>query len=207
MVTFISNWAQGIIVAVIVASIIEMILPNGSSKKYIKVVIGIYILFVIITPIVNKFPKNGLDVNSILNIEENKNYKAVSSSNLEEKNALNIKYMYETNLKSDIKTKIQNKGFIAKSVDVEISDDEKYNINKIKIEITGEVEENTGSKKNSKNVITIVDNIEKVKIDLSKSKTKEDEEKTYKISEKNANLLKDYLCNNYDVQVKNIEIY
>lgn len=207
MVTFISNWAQGIIVAVIVASIIEMILPNGSSKKYIKVVIGIYILFVIITPIVNKFPKNGLDVNSILNIDENKNYKAVSSSNLEEKNALNIKYMYETNLKSDIKTKIQNKGFIAKSVDVEISDDEKYNINKIKIEITGEVEENTGSKKNSKNVITIVDNIEKVKIDLSKSKTKEDEEKTYKISEKNVNLLKDYLCNNYDVQVKNIEIY
>ena len=32
MVAFISNWAQGIIVAVIIASIIEMILPEGSSK-------------------------------------------------------------------------------------------------------------------------------------------------------------------------------
>ena len=36
MVAFISNWAQGIIVAVIIASIIEMILPEGSSKKYIN---------------------------------------------------------------------------------------------------------------------------------------------------------------------------
>ena len=44
MVAFISSWAQGIIVAVIIASIIEMILPEGSSKKYIKVVIGVYIL-------------------------------------------------------------------------------------------------------------------------------------------------------------------
>lgn len=33
MVAFISSWAQGIIVAVIIASIIEMILPEGSSKN------------------------------------------------------------------------------------------------------------------------------------------------------------------------------
>lgn len=49
MIDFLSNWAQGIIVAVIIATIIEMILPNGSSKKYVKVVVGIYILFTIIS--------------------------------------------------------------------------------------------------------------------------------------------------------------
>ena len=42
---WISDWVQGIIVAVIIVTIIEMILPNGNSKKYIKVVIGIYIIF------------------------------------------------------------------------------------------------------------------------------------------------------------------
>ena len=69
MVAFISNWAQGIIVAVIIASIIEMILPEGSSKKYIKVVIGVYILFVIVTPIVNQFSNNSnsIDTDSIFN--------------------------------------------------------------------------------------------------------------------------------------------
>ena len=37
MIEWITNWAQGIIIAVIIATIIEMILPNGSCKKYIKV--------------------------------------------------------------------------------------------------------------------------------------------------------------------------
>ena len=36
MVEWISNWAESIIVAVIIATIIEMILPEGNSKKYIK---------------------------------------------------------------------------------------------------------------------------------------------------------------------------
>ena len=55
MIKFLSNWAQNIIVAVIIGSIIEMILPSGSLKKYVKVVIGIYILFSIVSPIINKF--------------------------------------------------------------------------------------------------------------------------------------------------------
>ena len=35
MIDWISTWAQSIIIAVIIATIIEMILPSGSSKKYI----------------------------------------------------------------------------------------------------------------------------------------------------------------------------
>lgn len=45
MINWISNWAQGIIVAVIIGTIIEMVLPEGNCKKYVKVVIGIYIIF------------------------------------------------------------------------------------------------------------------------------------------------------------------
>ena len=48
MLEIISVWAQGIIVSVIIATIIEMILPNSSNSKYIKVVIGVFILFNII---------------------------------------------------------------------------------------------------------------------------------------------------------------
>ena len=66
MIDFLSNWAQGIIVAVIIATIIEMILPNGSSKKYVKVVVGIYILFTIISPIITKFSSNNFNINDIL---------------------------------------------------------------------------------------------------------------------------------------------
>ena len=206
MIAFVRIWAEGIIVAVIVASIIELILPEGSSKKYIKVVIGIYILFVIVTPVINNFSNKSLDVSSIVDFESKEEYKQVSSSNLEEKNIINIRSMYEMNLQSDIKTKLQNKGYIVENVSVDISDDEKYTINKIDIKISGKQEERTETKKKEKEVITIVDNIEKVKIDLSKNEEKNEKENEYKISEKETATLKEYLSSNYDVQIKNIQI-
>ena len=206
MIAFVRIWAEGIIVAVIVASIIELILPEGSSKKYIKVVIGIYILFVIVTPVINNFSNKSLDVSSIVDFESKEEYKQVSSSNLEEKNILNTRSMYEMNLKSDIKTKLQNKGYIVENVSVDISDDEKYTINKIDIKISGKQEERIEIKKKEKEVITIVDNIEKVKIDLSKNEEKNEKENEYKISEKETATLKEYLSSNYDVQIKNIQI-
>ena len=52
MISWISSWAQGIIMAVIIGAIIEMILPEGNSKKYVKIVIGVYILFTIISPVI-----------------------------------------------------------------------------------------------------------------------------------------------------------
>ena len=52
MISSISSCAEQIIIAVIIATILEMILPKGNSKKYIKTVIGIYILYTIISPII-----------------------------------------------------------------------------------------------------------------------------------------------------------
>lgn len=52
MISNISSWAEQIIIAVIIATILEMVLPNGNSKKYIKTVIGIYILYTIISPVI-----------------------------------------------------------------------------------------------------------------------------------------------------------
>lgn len=209
MVAFISSWAQGIIVAVIIASIIEMILPEGSSKKYIKVVIGVYILFVIVTPIVNQFSNNSnsIDADSIFNFENEENTLEVSSKNLEEKNVTSIKSMYEMNLKSDIKNKIQSKGYIVQEVNVEISDDEKYSINKILVVVSGEQQsEETKDNGSKKKVVTIVEHVEKVKVDISKQNSESKGEKKYTISEKKANNLKEYLSSQYDIAVKNIEI-
>ncbi len=52
MISNISSWAQQIIIAVVIATILEMILPKGNSRKYIKTVIGIYILYTIISPVI-----------------------------------------------------------------------------------------------------------------------------------------------------------
>ncbi len=52
MISNISSWAEQIVIAVIIAIILEMVLPKGNSKKYIKTVIGIYILYIIILPVI-----------------------------------------------------------------------------------------------------------------------------------------------------------
>ena len=42
-----------IVIAVIISTIIEMILPSNKNKKYIQMVIGVYVLFNIISPIIS----------------------------------------------------------------------------------------------------------------------------------------------------------
>ncbi len=207
MISFISSWTQGIIVSVIIASIIEMILPDGNSKKYVKVVIGVFILFSIVSPVINKFTKKEINISSIVDVEKYSDAKQVSSTNLEVNTNLNIKQMYETNLKVDIKSKIESKGFKVKDITINISDDE-YKIEKIDIGIMGEINEESEVKNNKKsknNVIGIVDSIEKISVDISSKVSKE--EKEYVISSKDANTLKEYLSNVYDVNTKNIFIH
>ena len=45
MINFISSWAEQIVLAVIIATIIELILPKNKNRKYIQMVIGVYVLF------------------------------------------------------------------------------------------------------------------------------------------------------------------
>lgn len=207
MISFISSWTQGIIVSVIIASIIEMILPEGNCQKYVKVVIGVFILFSIVSPVISKFTKKEINISSIVDVEKYSDAKQVSSTNLEVNTSLNIKQMYETNLKVDIKSKIESKGFKVKDITINISDDE-YKIEKIDIGIMGEINEESEVKNNKKsknNVIGIVDSIEKISVDISSKVSKE--EKEYVISSKDANTLKEYLSNVYDVNTKNIFIH
>ena len=63
MISVINSWAKGIILAIIIATIIEIILPEGNNKKYIKTIIGIYILFVMIQPFISN---NKININSII---------------------------------------------------------------------------------------------------------------------------------------------
>ena len=114
---FITSWVQGIIIAVIIGSIIEMLLPNGNSKKYIKVVIGVYIVFSIVSPIISKFTGSELKLESIIDInkyEEKIASYEIDTKNLENTNNYNIKEVYILNLKKDIKAKIEDKRLYCK---------------------------------------------------------------------------------------------
>ena len=67
MISFFSTWIGQIAVSVIIVSIFEMVLPKGNLKKYIKVVLGIYVIYCLISPFVNN--KKLFDIDNI-NIEK-----------------------------------------------------------------------------------------------------------------------------------------
>lgn len=69
MINFMSSWAEQIVLAVIVATIIEMILPNNKNKKYIQMVIGVYVLFNIISPIIKNKDNFSMEKYKIENYE------------------------------------------------------------------------------------------------------------------------------------------
>ena len=80
MIEFMSSWAEQIVLAVIVATIIEMILPKNKNKKYIQMVIGIYVLFNIISPIIKNKDNFSIEKYNIENYQNNLKYEVVSGS-------------------------------------------------------------------------------------------------------------------------------
>lgn len=183
MIDFLSSWGQGIIVAVIIGTIIEMILPEGSSKKYIKVVIGIYILFTIISPFIQKFSGSKLSAENLLNTEKYEKMMAKGrntiSQKIEDNNSRTIKDIYTENLKTDIKAKLKEKGYEAESIYLRVSDDGNYTIEKLQIKLLAMENKNNGNTETKKVEINSV-NVEKIEIagDGKKNSVKEKNQNT-----------------------------
>ena len=57
MIEFLSRWAKNLGVVIVIVSIFEMILPNNKTKKYIRVVLGIFVMFNIISPFIKNKDK------------------------------------------------------------------------------------------------------------------------------------------------------
>ena len=198
MIDWISTWAQSIIIAVIIATIIEMILPSGSSKKYIKVVTGVYILFTIISPVITKFTGKTLAVSDILELDSYVNeikQKEVSQNLLAENNSSSIKDIYTANLKSDIKNKLKQKGYSANNIVLTVGDDENYTLNKIEIDIE--------KIKEDKQEVNEIEAVNKINITISNSVVEKNNNKS-SISDKEKEKIKQYLSSVYEIDEKDI---
>lgn len=165
MASNISSWAQGIIIAVIIGSIIQMILPENKNKKYIKVVIGIYILFSILSPVVGK--------NFNLSDYNFDNYLEIETSDIEEASTTydeNIKNTFKNKVKYNIEAQLKSRGYTANNIGLEI--DDKCNILKITISdiYENKKEEDT---EDGKIIINKVEtNINSVDVDIRERKAK-----------------------------------
>ena len=211
MISFLRVWANQIIVAVIIATILEMLLPEGKNKKYIKMIIGIYVLFCIINPIITKATGTNLDI-SKFDYEKyfDKDVIETTSQEFENNNSKLIKQAYIDNIKNDIKTKIKQKGYEVISLEIEIIEDEDsdtygkiHNVN-LKLE---KLENEEKNKKES--IIENAIKIENVDININ-SNTINNESNNVKeksnISDNGKVEIIEYLSNEYSIDKKSIVI-
>ena len=109
MIEFLSSWAKSLGLVIIVISILEMLLPNNKTKKYVRMVFGIYIIFNILSPFINH--KDILDVSSY-NLNEYMGDYTTNQTD-EEQSSVNsrIEEIYIEELEKDITKKIEDLGY------------------------------------------------------------------------------------------------
>lgn len=153
MINFLSLWVKNLSLALIVVSILEMLLPNNKTKKYIKMVMGLYILFSIIAPFVNNSNVLNFNIEDVYS-DYSKEISSTSATSMEgEVNQASmddrLNKLYKEQLESDITQKVEEKGYDVRKCKVEahISESD-TGIESITIEIDGK-NDNTENSNNS----------------------------------------------------------
>ena len=183
MINVINRWMKQIIFAVVITIIIEMLVPEGKNKKYIKMITNIYIIFIIVSPIFSKLTLKEINLNEIF---INESTKTVATSNID--NTKYIEERYIKNIKESINTNLSNIGYEVKNIDVFINiKDEKYGqIEKIRISVEKKQKEE-------------IKKIEKVSIGTENNSNMEQN-----LSEEDIQIITNYLMINYGVIESNI---
>lgn len=214
MIEFMSSWVKGLGLAIVIVSILEMLLPNNKTKKYIRMVMGIYVLFTIISPFLSNqeiFDMNNINLEDYVTAQTSTN---LDQSSMDER----IEQLYIQELEKDITKKLNEKGYEVTSckVKAQISDkEEETKITKIKVNVQKSQEEkNSTSDKNEQNLENkIVTQIQKIKPvdttikqDNAKQQESTEENKSTKVNKSDIQNIKKFLIEEYEVNEKCLEI-
>lgn len=191
MISFLREWIEQIAVAVIIASIFEMILPDGKTKKYVKMILGVFIIFNMISPFVNGSSLYDFSVNDI--VENYMNEITVNPTNsVDDK----VEELYIKELEKDITKTIEEQGYVVEKCNIEArvySDEKEAGISSVNITIS--------SKKETEQ--TEISNIEKVEIGVNIDNSNE---KDTAITERDIKELKKILSDYYEIDKEIINI-
>lgn len=219
MIDFLSSWVKNLSLALIIVSILEMILPNSKTKKYIKMVMGIYILFTIVSPVIES--NSNFDLENINWDFYEKSLEEVSTTEVDQTSMdIRLNQLYKEQLEEDITNKLNEKGYKIESckVTVKISQGSYNNntIEKIVVKIKEKtVEQNISDIQENNSIenkiVTEIEKIKKVEVRVSEESEKDketnnDEEKQKTITRADIELIKDFLIEEYGVNEKCLKI-
>ena len=135
VIDFLSKWIEQIAIAVIIASIFEMLLPDGNIKKYVKMILGIYVVFSIILPFTDNIVMGKLDISKKIDeYSENNINKYYANNEISIDKKLNE--IYEDTFEKELVQTIEKEGFSVYKCEVKgnfNAEEENAGINKIQI--------------------------------------------------------------------------
>ena len=220
MINFLSSWVKNLCLALIVVSILEMLLPNNKTKKYVKMVMGLYILFSIIEPFIensNELKFNVEDLYNQYSVEtlaesENVNQKSMDSR---------LDELYKQKLENDIVQKLDEEGYVVEDCDVKahISSND-TGIELITIKIKEKKDNSNENDENQSNetmnieekIVNEIQKIQKVEINVSKNQDNPSDESTQSeqqnqnITKNDIKIVKQFLIKEYGVSEKCLRI-
>ena len=178
MINFLSSWVKNLSLALIVVSILEMILPNSKTKKYIKMVMGLYILFSIISHFIDssKFNLESINMNFYEKQTETTSSIEVNQTSMD----VRINQIYKEQLEKNITSKLKEKGYELENCKVKTNISENDSgIERITIKIKEKIPiEDLDNKLNENNeeekdtfenkIVTEIEKIQKVNVKVSK---------------------------------------
>ncbi len=210
MIEFFSKWVEGIAIAVIIASIFEMILPSGNIKKYVKVILSIYIIFSIISPFTDNKVKGDFDLSKkVDDYSENITNKDYSKDENSTDKKLNK--IYENTFEKELIKTIEKEGFVVYKCIVKgnfNAEEENAGISKISITLESKKilkkKDEESEKEDDEIKIKSIDEVKKVEINVGKNKDLSSEED---VEAKDIDTLKKFLSKHYEIDKAVFEIH
>lgn len=209
MIDFLSTWAKSLGLSIIVISILEMILPNNKTKKYVRMIFGIYIIFNIISPFIKN--KDILDV-STYDFNEYGNY-TTNQSNLNESSMnTKIKEIYIEELEKDITEKINELGYNVTTCNVYAtlsSKNEESYIEQIELNVEKgeENQENQEEETFENKLVSEIQKIKPVNTTITKNNQNNNQDENQKsINMSDIQKIKKFLIEEYGVDEKCLKI-
>jgi len=174
MIDWLTNWLKEIILIVLLASFVDLLLPNSNIQKYARLILGLLIILTIISPIfalftedysVSTFVKgietevNSYESNQLYstNIVENNEYESKMVDQVEQSMLLELKGLLESKYEISI-------------VDLELTANlvnNNWEVNKLLLMVKEGMELDNSITSNDVAVIEEVTEIEQIEIDIT----------------------------------------
>ncbi len=199
MMNSIMSYIYTLVFFAIFIAVLEMILPKGNSKKYVRLVSGIILTYIVISPIVSILSSvSGVKDNITDGIETlNTSYSSNKKIIGQEQYILNL---FEKGVEKDIKNRVEDCGYVIDNVEIKYNlnnDNEITDITYVSFNVIDRIE----GKTNDSDIA-----VEKVSVDVNINKEDKKTQTSIELSTQEKKKIKESICNVYQIDLDNVYI-